>query len=316
MKKGYLYILITTVLFSSMEITLKTLAGAFHPLQMTLTRFLIGGLILIPFACRTLRQKQIRVDQKSLAYFAFLGLMGVVISMSLYQLADERVKASVVAVLFSANPVFVLIFAYLILREAITKRHIAALILEICGILFLINPLQTDIDGAGILFTLLATVTFALYSVFGKKKCRQFGGVVVTCFSFLFGSLEMLLLTGLTKIAPVADFLRGHGMAVFADIPLLSGYTPENLLKVLYIAVGVTGIGYACYFLAMEATSAGTASLVFFFKPVLAPILALIFLKETIPLPMLIGILFILAGSFVTILPDLIPKKKKDTLRQ
>lgn len=311
MKKGYLYILIATILFSSMEIALKTLAGAFHPLQMTLTRFLVGGIILLPFALRALGRKQIALDKKSMGYFALLGLMGVVVSMSFYQLAVERVKASVVAVLFSSNPVFVLFFAYFILREAITKRHIAALILELFGILAIINPFQMEIDGAGLLFTILATITFALYGVLGKKKCRQFGGVVVTCFSFLFGGLEMLLLTVLTKIDSVSAFMTAHGMGTFADIPLLAGYTPGNILTVLYIAVGVTGIGYAAYFLAMEATSANTASLVFFFKPALAPILALIILGEAIPLHMLLGILLILAGSLTTLLPDLLEQRRQ-----
>ena len=311
MKKGYLYILIATILFSSMEIALKTLAGAFHPIQMTLTRFLVGGIVLLPFALRALARKQISLDKKSLGYFALLGLMGVVVSMSFYQLAVERVKASVVAVLFSSNPIFVLFFAYFILREAITKRHIAALILEIAGIIAIINPFQMEIDGAGLLFTVLATVTFALYGVLGKKKCRQFGGVVVTCFSFLFGSLEMLLLAVLTKIGPIADFITAHGMETFADIPLLAGYTPDNILTVLYIAVGVTGIGYAAYFLAMEAASANTASLVFFFKPALAPVLALVILGEAIPLHMFLGILLILAGSLTTILPDLLEQKRQ-----
>jgi drug/metabolite transporter (DMT)-like permease len=59
----------------------------------------------------------------------------------------------------------------------------------------------------------------------------------------------------------------------------------------------------------MEETSAQTTSLVFFFKPILAPILALILLHEAIPLNMLIGILFILFGSLSSILPGLIPRK-------
>lgn len=73
----------------------------------------------------------------------------------------------------------------------------------------------------------------------------------------------------------------------------------------LYICVGVTGAGFACYFMAMEATSPITASLVFFFKPALAPVLALAFLREAIPTSMVVGILFILVGSLVSLVPTL-----------
>ncbi|MEA1960544.1 MAG: EamA family transporter [Bacillota bacterium] len=50
MKKGYLYILLTTLLFSTMEISLKTISDQFNPVQLTFLRFLTGALILIPFA--------------------------------------------------------------------------------------------------------------------------------------------------------------------------------------------------------------------------------------------------------------------------
>ena len=52
----------------------------------------------------------------------------------------------------------------------------------------------------------------------------------------------------------------------------------------------------------MEYTDANTTSLIFFFKPIIAPILAFIVLKEVIPVNMIIGILFILTGSIYTIL--------------
>ena len=47
-KKAYIYVLLGTILFSTMEVTLKTMAGDFHPIQMTMTRFLVGGLFLLP----------------------------------------------------------------------------------------------------------------------------------------------------------------------------------------------------------------------------------------------------------------------------
>ncbi len=58
MKKGYLYIALTTLIFSTMEIAMKLCAGQFHPIQMTVTRFLAGGLILIPFAVSALKKEE------------------------------------------------------------------------------------------------------------------------------------------------------------------------------------------------------------------------------------------------------------------
>ncbi len=52
-------------------------------------------------------------------------------SMSLYQMSVDNSPASVVAVLFSSNPVFVTIFAFFLLHEPIHKNNVAALVLEI-----------------------------------------------------------------------------------------------------------------------------------------------------------------------------------------
>lgn len=303
MKKGYLYIILTTIIFSTMEIALKLVSATFNPIQLTFTRFFIGGLFLIPFAISTLRKKKSSVSSGDLWYFAFLGLLGIVVSMVLYQLAVLNTKASVVAVLFSCNPVFVTILAFFILKEAIHKKHVIASILEVIGTVIIINPLNTKLSILGITLTIVSTLTFALYGVYGKKMCAKYGGVVVTCFGFLFGSLEMLALIGLSHIALIADWFSSQGLQMFSKIPLFGGYSLHALPIMVYICIINTGIGYACYFKSMEETSAQTTSLVFFFKPILAPILALIILQESIPFNMLIGILFILFGSILSILP-------------
>lgn len=311
MKKGYLYIAVAALMFSTMEITLKSIAGQFHPIQLSLTRFLIGGIFLIPFALQMLKKKEHTLTRSDILSFAGLGFIGVVVSMTLYQLAVEHAQASVVAVLFSSNPVFVTFFAYLLIHEMIFRRNIVSLLLEIAGILVIINPLHTKLDVTGVILILLATVSFALYGVLGKKRCAELGGVVVTCGSFMLGSLEMLLLIFLSHLPVLSQALASSSsLSLFSSVPLLQGYTLANILPMLYISVGVTGLGYACYFLAMEATSANTTSLIFFFKPALAPILAMLILKEVIPFNMFLGILLILLGSIVSIYPTLRPGKE------
>ena len=133
----------------------------------------------------------------------------------------------------------------------------------------------------------------------GKRQCARFGGLVVTCFGFLFGAAEMIALAGLTHIPSLAASLTAAGLDTFASIPFFTGYTLANLPIVLFIYIGVTGIGFTCYFLAMEVTSAQTTSLV-----------AFLVLHEAIPGNMLAGIACILCGSLVSILPGLLAQRK------
>ena len=310
-KQGYFCIAFTTLMFSLMEIALKFIGGDLNPIQINFSRFFFGGLVLLPFAVKKLQKlkaEDVHMEQSDLLYFAFLGFVGMVISMSLYQLSLLHANASVVAVLFSSNPLFVLVLAYLILREPIHIRNIAALLLDVVGIVFIIDPWNMHVEMLGVVLTLSATLVFALYTVLGKRKCAKFGGLVVTCFGFLFGSIELIAVSLIGYIPPVADLLIANGLEKFAYVPFISGYTLENLPIVLFVYLGVTGLGFASYFIAMEKTSANTAALVFFFKPVLAPILAFFILHEQIPMNMIAGILLILAGSMTNLLPGLLKK--------
>ena len=60
----------------------------------------------------------------------------------------------------------------------------------------------------------------------------------------------------------------------------------------------------------MEKVKAQTVNLVFFFKPILAPVFALAVLHEVIPFNMVMGIVVLLAGSFVSLFGDRILKSK------
>ena len=304
MKKGYWYIFFSTILFSTMEIALKLVTNDFHPIQLTLLRFLIGGLILFPLAFQNLKTRGVSLNAADFRYFAITGLICVVISMTFYQLAVLYSKASTVAILFSCNPAFVIPFAYLLLGEKISKKTLLSLGLSILGILWIVNPWKLANTSRGVIFTLLSAVTFALYGVLGKAGSSRLGGVALSSFSFLMGSAEMLILILLTRLPRIAAYLSHFGLKLFAAVPVFSGLSWHNMIGLIYIGIFVTGLGYCFYFLAMQETSAATASSVFFIKPALAPVLALIILHESLAPNTIIGMVLIIAGSGITFIAN------------
>ena len=74
----------------------------------------------------------------------------------------------------------------------------------------------------------------------------------------------------------------------------------------------VSAIGYVFHMLGFENTSAREGALVFFIKPMLAPIFALIFLHEEIPPIMWAGIVLFLIGAGIAIGLIPLPGKKKE----
>ena len=126
-RSGYVYIVLCAVIFSTMEVMLKTVHGVFAPMQITCLRFLIGGVLLIPFAARSIKKKNAALRARDAGFFALSGFLCVVVAMSFYQMSVTYTRASVVAVIFSCNPIFVTVLAHFVLHEDIRKNHIAAL---------------------------------------------------------------------------------------------------------------------------------------------------------------------------------------------
>ena len=328
---GYLYIVLCAVIFSTMEVMLKTVHGVFAPMQITVERVLIGALFLLPFALRSLRRNAIRLTRSDWGYFAlrsmkkkgaaftradvgFFALTGflcVAFSMVLYQMAVTYTKASVVAIIFSCNPIFVTMLAYFLLREEIHRNHLIALALELLAVLIIIDPLHASLDPTGALLAIASALVFSFYSVVGKKRTPRFGGIAVTCFSFLFGSVELLAVLLLGRTAAVGGLFASLGLDIFVNVPLFSGIPLSALPALAYICAVNSAAGYVCHMMALEKTSAQEASLIFFLKPMIAPLFAFLFLREEITANMLLGIVCFLVGSGIAILPGLIAQKKQ-----
>jgi len=306
---GCLCIALATLVFSTMEVVLKlpAVTGAFHPIQITMERFLVGGLCLIPVAAHTLKKKGVSLTPQDLGYFAMTGFLNVCLGMVLFQLAVTFGQANTVAVIFSGNPIFVTVLAALILHEVIRWNNILALVFDILGILIIVNPFgASQVDPLSVGLTVLSALLFALYSVLGKKKTARVGSIVVTCCSFLFGSLELLVLLLLGHLEPVSTALRSAGLELFANVPFLQGITGQTLPYFLFVGIVNTAAGYVFHMLAIEKTSAIHGSLVFFFKPILAPIFALVILGEAITANIALGIAMFLAGSLLGIIPAIL----------
>ena len=315
---GISSIALCTLIFSTMEVMLKlpSVSGVFHPMQITVERFLIGGLCLIPFAMASLKQKNLRLGPSHFRYFALTGLLCVPLSMVLFQLAVSFGQANVVAVLFSGNPIFVTVLAFLILHESIHWNNVLALCLGVCGILAIINPFSSGatVNLFSVALVISSALLFSLYSVFGKRQTKQCGGIVVTCLSFLFGGTELLVLLLLGHLAPIAAIYHSIGLSIFCDVPFFAGINAVTLPAFLFICVINSAAGYVFHMMALEKTGPHMTNLIFFFKPVLAPILALVVLGEAITSNMILGIVFFLLASLAGIIPTALRAKKEALL--
>ncbi len=284
MKKVLIYILISAILFSTMEVTLKIAGLSLDAFQLTFIRFFVGGIFLLPFAMVEIKKRGTRFSMGDIGYMTLLGFICICVGMIFFQLGVMGANASTAAVIFCTNPIFTMIFAHYVAEEKMTPTKAIAAAISIAGLIAIINPLNMSPGNTlqGMLFSLASAVTFGLYSAIGKRRIRKLGGLTQTSISFIIGAGILFLIL------------------LILDKPVVRGIQADNFAVVLYVSIAVTGLGYLYYFLAMELSNATMASLVFFVKPGIAPVIAVIVLHEVITLNVLIGILLIFIGSYMT----------------
>ena len=284
MKKAYICVILTAFLFGTMEVACKLAGSQMDPFQLTFLRFAIGGLILLPFALAELKKNNVKLTAKDFLRLAGVGILGIPVSMVFFQLGIMNSNAATASVLICINPWFTMIFAHFFANEKMNKNKMIVLAVGLVGLIFMIKPwnIQEGNTVIGIIYMLLAAVFFGAYTVAGKVSVQKMGIMAQTSISFILGSLILLiiiLITGRPVVAGVAD----------------------NIALVLYVGIFVTGLGYFFYFMAIKASDASTGSLAFFLKPAIAPLMAVIFLKETILWNTYVGIGCILLASYINI---------------
>ncbi len=313
-QKGLLYALAAAFFFCFTEVCMKKIGGQLGGIQVTFSRYILAGILLLPLARRELRRRHTSVSLAQFWEMNLLGLWGVVLVAPFYQTGTVMLGAGISSVLFSINPLCVALMAALLLGEPVRLRQKQGLALQVIAIFVLVNPLESYLDPVGLLILFLSVFFYSLYAVRGRRLSSELGSLVMTCGGFLCGGVQTAILAGLTHISTVSFFLRQHDLAAFADIPFFTGYTWDNLPWVLLLYIGVTIFAFLCWFYAMDCGGTALGNLTYFFKPILSPLLAIVFVGETITGRMLCGMGLMLAGALVCLLPEKNKGNKAESL--
>ena len=167
---------------------------------------------------------------------------------------------ALIAIIFSSNSIFTILFSMFILKDKLTVNKAIALVLGVVGVLFCAD-FSSGTNLESVAYAVFASLSFSLYTVLSKKFTKKFGGIIQTSFGFLAGSVILFV------FLLVMGFATGD--PAYTIMP--SVINVNVVLNLVYLGIFVTGLGYLFYFKAMEHGGAIMASLAFFIKPVLTP---------------------------------------------
>ncbi|MBE6682477.1 MAG: DMT family transporter [Ruminococcaceae bacterium] len=270
MKKGILFAALTAILFVTLEPVSALIKEDVTPFAITLWRFIIGSVMMLPFAIMKIKKEQIKITGKDIALIGLLGAFVICLSMIALQIGVKKADSpALIAIIFSSNSIFTILFSIFILKDKLTSNKIIALILGIIGVL-LCADFSSGTNLESVAYAVFASLSFSLYTVLSKKFMKKFGGIIQTSFGFLFGSIALLIFL----------LIMGAATKDPAYTIMPSVINTNVILNLVYLGIFVTGLGYLFYFKAMEHGGAIMASFAFFIKPILTPFVSLIIVPE------------------------------------
>jgi len=289
------YFFLTLLIFSSMEVVSKPLMGAVDPFVLTFWRFFAGSLFFILYPGLKKRFKEVKSFGKSQWMSVFLlGILNTFLSMSFLQVAVKMSSASTAATIFCSNPGFVFIFSVMLGYEKIKIKKIVGFIVGIAGIVIIMKERGLE-TGTGMIYAVLASVFFALYTLLSKKTVSGITPATVNMTAFPFG----IIANGI--------FIAFLGKEFIPSIEMFQN--GDKILSFLYLGFIVTGFGYISFFETIKRFTAVSASLIFMFKPAVAAIMAYIFLNEKAGIPFFAGLAAICIGTFFIVYDKIKPIK-------
>ncbi|MCG9478688.1 MAG: DMT family transporter [Actinomycetia bacterium] len=269
----------------------KIVTRSLHPYQVAAVNLTIGFVAVVIFLLISGKIKKLsKLSPRDIMISLGLGVFGFFFYQILTFSALSKIPASINAVLISSNVIFIAILAAPILKERIGLSTKIGIGLAAIGVVlvtfnqgFSLNLSGTDMDLMAFLDPLLAALSFALYSVIGKKLLANNDPLIVAALALFSGAVLLNILTAFT-------------------VGYTQIFTASRTELGILIILGLTmiGIAYPLWFTCLKKLPASHVSIYIYLTPVFAVVLSLIILKESFSWLFWVGAVLILAGIIVT----------------
>ena len=262
-------------IWGGMYVVSKVVLDIIPPFSLVTLRLILGAITL---AMILLFKGFPSISRKQSWQVLGVGFVGYGISLSLQFLGTKLSSAGNGSLVTSATPAFVLLFAWLLLKEKITPRKLLALFLATLGVVAVIDPRSAQLNPEmflGNMFLIGAAITWALYSVLVRKVTQNMDVLLFSLLAFL-GGLPVTLAASAWEFSAI-----GIGQI---NLAIIAG--------VLFLGIISTALAMVLWNTAFAYVDAGLASLTFFAQPVVGTLLGWLLLGENItPLFLLGGVL-------------------------
>lgn len=277
--KPYLFVLGAVLLWSTTASVSKLLLKDLNNIQVLFYTSCIASISLLII---TLIQKKGRLltkyTKKDHVHFALMGFLGVFLY---YLLLFGAFMYSTAQEAFIVNytwPVWVMIFAVIILKEKMSAKKILAIVMGFIGVYVVVSKGNFDFisltNVKGNILALAGAISYGAFSVLGKKF--DYERITSTMFYYIYTFLYICIIT-----------------FIFASVPHISLVQFAGLL---WLGIFTSGLAFVFWFFALKHGDTAKMSNIVFLTPFISLVWIRVLTGEAILWTSLLGLGLIIAG--------------------
>ncbi|MBR2489977.1 MAG: DMT family transporter [Ruminiclostridium sp.] len=279
MRRGYVYLVIAFFFWGSLYVVNKYVMDYVPPLTLHLFRQMIAVVVL---GLMARRKGLASIPRNHWPLILSMGPLAYFVAPGMQNIATNLMNASMASLLNTMNPLFICLFAVLFLKEEMTRRKTAGVLLSFVGVAVVLG-----VTGEGVS---LRGFFFALLSVLGWSS----GTIIIRKLSGGRYSSEQIAFMGMAAALPfslTASFVEVQTHALTFDWGAVAG--------ILYLATLCTALPNVLWNRSLEILPATSCSQAFPLQPFFATLLGVLFLHEAITWNFLLGGALISAGVII-----------------
>ncbi|HZH60604.1 MAG TPA: DMT family transporter [Metabacillus sp.] len=287
MKRLYSSLLILSMIWGMSFLFIKLLVVELGPWGVVFWRCSFGTLTLVLILF--IFQKHEVKNLKQLPWFSlfFVGLFNNALPFGFIAMSELNISSSLASVINATTPIWTIIIGAVFFFVGVKKRQWIGIAIGFLGIMVLLNVnvkslIEENFIGAGTM--LLATFCYGLGAQLARKFLQNISVTVVSVSTLAISTLISFIIILITK----------------EPIRVLSIASFDIFLSLVGLGVFGTGIAYLFYYYMVKEGSAEFASLVTYIVPITAMIWGSLLLGEQITVNMMIGLMFIFAGVYLS----------------
>jgi len=224
-----IWAIITCLMWSTAYPFIKVGLQYSTPIHFAGTRFILSGLMILPFTVRPREYLRMLADNRSLAIWT--TILQTLINYILFYIGMDRVPGAIGAVIVGSQPfVTAIISRIMIKEERFTSAKVITIILGLAGIVLVSVGRQGFHFGlpgevAGIIMIFIANISTATSNVLVSKNGKNMNPLVLSSFSLFTGGVIMFLLSfGVEEVPSKPDFPVSYWL-VLLWLAFMSAFT-------------------------------------------------------------------------------------------